>query len=457
MRLTVEPIQPTPSASVTTTRISASVSVVEPTAGVVVQVPIASIAHIALVVSTTSATALAAAIYESLAFDAFIDETGRFRYIADIQAMVDATALVVDKALADETAALSYVALSLTKTAADTQAVTDALTRAVAKYAEETLALSELRATDFAKLLVDTLELADEPMRVLKKTFGDGVAMNDSFESTDGSLYQFMKNIMNMAFTSDTLQRDIDKHLADTPYALERKYVQFTKAPIFDEFFQTDTPRLTPSLNKFDSTQGFTDASTASLHKRVFDVISFMDTVDRVLVTSAVDLNLASVADAYFLGTDKALSETVNASDVPRVTPNKVALESVSVTDLATVTLVYIRAFSDLALAQDQKSLSTSKTFADSTTTQENTIAVLTKTLSDAFGLNDMAGVGDGSTYFLARAIANVAFMTDNLARLVQPSKSDLLSVADSGRLVMQGYCDLTFFAEDYVGATRSF
>lgn len=71
--------------------------------------------------------------------------------------------------------------------------------------------------------------------------------------------------------------------------------------------------------------------------------------------------------------------------------------------------------------------------------------------------MNDSADLADGLYFQAVKNFSNVAFATDNDVLSLALSKAETVNTADSGVLLSQGYCDLTYFAEDYVGATRAF
>ena len=77
--------------------------------------------------------------------------------------------------------------------------------------------------------------------------------------------------------------------------------------------------------------------------------------------------------------------------------------------------------------------------------------------VDDGFALNDNFGAGDGIAFVWDRTVANVAIMGDNSTIALQYEKSDGAVIVESGSLVSQGYCDPTYFAENYVGDSRSF
>ena len=57
------------------------------------------------------------------------------------------------------------------------------------------------------------------------------------------------------------------------------------------------------------------------------------------------------------------------------------------------------------------------------------------------------------------RAFTDTAGVSEALALTLgrNPSLSDTTSIADAGSLISQGYCDFSYFADDYVGTSRTF
>ncbi|NDH91117.1 MAG: hypothetical protein EBZ22_09605 [Flavobacteriia bacterium] len=71
--------------------------------------------------------------------------------------------------------------------------------------------------------------------------------------------------------------------------------------------------------------------------------------------------------------------------------------------------------------------------------------------------MNDAFDAGDGLVYAFAKGISNVTILSDATSRAVQKPFADTALPSDSGSLVMQNYCDPTYFLEDYVGVSRTF
>jgi len=137
----------------------------------------------------------------------------------------------------------------------------------------------------------------------------------------------------------------------------------------------------------------------------------------------------------------------------------KAIADSVTMNDELTRFLVYIR---DLADAVSVPDTETRQVFpgpeVDEIGVADQRTAAISKAISDAVALNDSSEAGDGSTYSFAKYINNVVISGDNLASVVLTKVlADTAGTADSGLVVVQGYCDLTYFAEDYVGVSSSF
>jgi hypothetical protein len=111
------------------------------------------------------------------------------------------------------------------------------------------------------------------------------------------------------------------------------------------------------------------------------------------------------------------------------------------------------------------------KPFYDDAGTADLYQASVTKPVSDSASLtddilvfdtgkflNDNSGVGDAISKGFNRAPILEAFaVTDQPSLGSGLVKNDSALITDSGSLRSQGYCDLSYFEDDYVGAIRSF
>jgi len=72
---------------------------------------------------------------------------------------------------------------------------------------------------------------------------------------------------------------------------------------------------------------------------------------------------------------------------------------------------------------------------------------------------SDAVSVSDAITKTVTKPFADSVSTSDSFSRTVDYNRSfsDSVSTSSSGSLRSQGYCDFTYFAEDYVGYSRTF
>lgn len=124
--------------------------------------------------------------------------------------------------------------------------------------------------------------------------------------------------------------------------------------------------------------------------------------------------------------------------------------------DSVVTVLIFIRDFADTASLADAKTLLVSPAYSDTFTTSETVAQSISKALSDSFALNDLSDAA-GPEWSFSDYTNNIVSTSDSSVVSNDKGLSDSLSLADSGTLISQGYCDLTYFAEDYVGDYRTF
>ena len=59
--------------------------------------------------------------------------------------------------------------------------------------------------------------------------------------------------------------------------------------------------------------------------------------------------------------------------------------------------------------------------------------------------------------YLLIKVLSEMLAVSDTQTVVFAANKSDNAVLSSSGSLLMQDYCDITYFLEDYVGQTRTF
>jgi hypothetical protein len=180
---------------------------------------------------------------------------------------------------------------------------------------------------------------------------------------------------------------------------------------------------------------------------------AYLDTTGRFKYTTDV----FSIADAAALNTGKAADpDSFSVSDDYVLGTGKGLSDSAPITDNIVTVLIFIRNFADTTSLADAKTLLVAPAYSDSVSTSEAQVFSISKALADSFALNDLSDVA-GPTWDFSDYTNNAVSTADSAVIAQDKGFSDSLSQADSGTVISQGYCDLTYFAEDYVGYNFTF
>lgn len=243
--------------------------------------------------------------------------------------------------------------------------------------------------------------------------------ITDGFVVTDSVAIEALKNLFEQVSVSDEIQSiDVDKALFDSATVTESIHVFLT------------------IVRNFADSVGTSDTQVIDFVKNLSDSVSTLD--------------------AKFLTVGKALSDSIGTSEKQVFGVDKVLTNSAHVLD-AKFFAVY-KLLTDAISTSDTQSLVVDKLLFEVINTSDAHVFDISKLLSDGVAMNDMAEIGDGLAFELEAYFTNMAFANDTLIRLdTFKGVFDTASVEDTGSLICQDYCDITYFAEDYVGQFRTF
>jgi hypothetical protein len=163
------------------------------------------------------------------------------------------------------------------------------------------------------------------------------------------------------------------------------------------------------------------------------------------------------VSDAVALAVAKQLADGATTVDDLTLQVAKSLNDSVSFTEVFVAVRVFTREFADYVAPTDRPYKTTSKPFADTYSISDVARPVLTKRVFDGVAMSDAFDATDGSVFVFAKNAANVVFAVDTKVFSHNKPFGDMIGASDEGLLVSQNYCDPTYFAEDYVGESRTF
>jgi hypothetical protein len=223
------------------------------------------------------------------------------------------------------------------------------------------------------------------------------------------------------------------KVLDDTPVLQEFVGIDFDK-PLTDSFSMIDQVDIAYDIGKvLADTYATLDATTVTSGKGVTDSVFMIDNMDG-------DIEFALI---------KTLSE------LQFVTDSLIAVVGKQITDtftgIDTASLALGKNFTESVTESDSSVIDFGKNSTDSIALQEVLVAVLGKSFADSF-----TGI-DTTAYAFAKVLADVSTVSDQSTIASSLQKADNTVLDDAGLLVMQDYCDITYFLEDYVGQSRTF
>ncbi len=162
-------------------------------------------------------------------------------------------------------------------------------------------------------------------------------------------------------------------------------------------------------------------------------------------------------ADALSIRSTKSAADSVSTSEGSVFSFGKARADSFEPTDVFSRVVDYNRLFEDTVDESETQVFSVGKPLSDTFATSHFEVFDHQKLLVDGVAMNDGMEAVDGFGIALTRGVSNVALVGDANALSFATSRVESISTQDAGSLRSQGYCDFSYFAEDYVGASLAF
>jgi hypothetical protein len=246
--------------------------------------------------------------------------------------------------------------------------------------------------------------------------------VNDGIGAADGFVYQFLKTLTDDSVALDNAVTAFYKVLAENPSVSDTDVLHFYKS-------------LSDASNA-------TDTHFSNVGKALTDTPIAVDVYAYAAAKALTDDPNATDAYAYALA--RAFAETPGVTDINVLSPSKSLSEAPNFTDgITSLVLSYL--FADIVTATDDidgaasilddQEMQFVKNTTDITSTTDalSRVVYFTRSFTETPNSTDSATLSYGSTFL------------------------ETPSFTDAGSLRSQGYCDFTFFAEDFVGASRTF
>tara|TARA_R110001606_G_scaffold74779_1_gene173412 strand:- start:8350 stop:8748 length:399 start_codon:yes stop_codon:yes gene_type:complete len=108
------------------------------------------------------------------------------------------------------------------------------------------------------------------------------------------------------------------------------------------------------------------------------------------------------------------------------------------------------RYFTDEASVQDDYRWQLNRTIQDPSTVSDNSVLSVSKAVSDT------ANTADNYTVSVSSVRSESLDIDEDVTFSISTSKSDTIGASDSGLIVSQDYCNINYFAADFVGESAS-
>jgi hypothetical protein len=375
--------------------------------------------------------------------------------------------------LLDKAAASENLALTLFKFFTDDAALADAAALAFTKSLNDAGLFTDDEVIDFAKSISDNvLAVVDRRQMALLKPLRENVA------SAQDTAFIFAKKVSDDdAGVGDAINSlGVSKLFAHAGLVSETTTHQIDKA-VFDFGGASD------DTYRFDFTKVITDPvccpddvaasavvgseTTTSFMKNVVQTAQVSDLFVRTVDYARSPTDAAALGEAHAFSLERLLADTAALVDAPFRVFGKASADTAGASE--NVASNFGKANVDSAAPTDAHAFGLQKPVADIAATTDTETRLFGKTNADTSNLVDFAQLGftrvlgdesltlDSHTVFSLKQRSDVAMIGDLRYNEVLKLRSNLASTTDAGSLRSQGFADFTYFAEDYVGASRTF
>jgi hypothetical protein len=166
----------------------------------------------------------------------------------------------------------------------------------------------------------------------------------------------------------------------------------------------------------------------------------------------------AVVVDGFRFVASKPIADTIALLDASLRSSEKAFADDFELQDSVSTLLVFLRTLEDGAETADASNI----VFQSGAKVEQISVVdidtfVYQKNLADSIEEEDGTDILSALQHAIAKSFGNQVFANEARSLIFATSRVESTSVADAGLLSMQDYCDLSYFAEDYVGISQIF
>jgi hypothetical protein len=287
----------------------------------------------------------------------------------------------------------------------------------------------------FLKTLTDDTALVDDAVMAFYKV------LNENPSVSEAQVFDFYKNLAENPTVADTHFSAVGKALTEPPVAVDVYTYAFNKLTA-DGAVATESDFK--AVSKFlTETPGLTDTNVLSFFKNLTETPNFTDTITTLALTKLI---------ADTVGVTDDLDAAASILDDQEMQFVKNTTNIATVAESFTRVVAFLRSFSDNPGLTDVNTLGVGKNVSENPAFSDANYVNFGKLLADTPSIGDVFAL-----QLTLSPFTETPGVTDSADVVPNKVFTELPSLTDAGSLRSQGYCDFTFFEEDYVGASRTF
>ena len=301
-------------------------------------------------------------------------------------------------------------------------------------YVQDGVGAADGALLSFFKTLTENPVLADNAVTAFYKVLAENPSVSET------QVFDFYKSLANSAVATDVQVSNFGKTATEAPNATDAHAYALTRA-IANAAAITDSNFMS-FATAFTESPALTDTDIITFFKNSQNAVAFVDTVRRDFpkfladtVTATDDLDAeASILD------DQEMQFVKNTTN------------TAAITDAFARVVAFTRSFSETPAITDINILGIGKTVSENPAFSDTNYINFGKLLGETPGISEVF-----SLQVTLSPFTESPGVTDSADVVPNKVFTELPSLTDAGSLRSQGYCDFTFFAEDFVGASRNF
>lgn len=358
------------------------------------------------------------------------------RSLEELADIADEARITLGRGFADSSALTDAYILSVTKGITDTCGLSDQMVIAIDRHTEDVLYVDDPIGKSFLTSKADTF------------SWGEGPAIDpyaydyflEDYTWSGRPHIEFIKGVADVAGNFTDAHYKVFTKGLDEPLTLSETFVRNINRSLADTLSVTDD---------MDGVASLEDDQVMEYRKAINDLFLIGDTVFILMSWVRTPTDTVALGDSSVVAFSKASSDTAALADSAAFSVAKVLADATAVADAAAKSTY--KAFQDNSAVTDATVKSTNKNVQDVGATTDAAYNNMVKVLADS------TSISETKLFSLSRPLSDSGAATDSVGKTIAPAKTDSASMTDTGAVRMQSYCDITYFAEDYVGVTFTF